>query len=340
VHEAAGHPELFSSAGGVNIPSPGNPFPFLPIEVDPPAHTRYRQFLQPWFSPGSVARLEDDIRTIVTELIDGFEAKGRADLARELAEPIPPMAIALFLGLPRQDWHAFRGMAEAMMTAAIAENHEQAAQSAMELIGYLGQQLEARRQQPRQDLLTAIVQFLLDGQPLNDEQLLGTTLFVLMAGYETTVGGIGSMLLHLARNPAAKQRLVTDRSLINSALEETLRIESPIPALSRTVTRDVCVHGVNMQKGDRVMLLFASANRDDAAFDHPERLIIDRPNNRHLAFGTGIHRCLGAHLARLEMRVVLEEVLDRIPGYRIEDEDAVEVSGVLARHAQSLPVVW
>lgn len=230
VCEAAQHPELFSSASGVTVPDFGNPMNAIPLEVDPPEHTQWRHLIQAWSSPQSAAALEPDIRTIVTGVMDAFVDRGRADLATELATPVPPLVIGRMLGLPESDWHC--------------------------------------------------------------------------------------------------------------AIEESLRLESPIQYFSRTVTRDTAIGGTTLPAGEKVLLSWASANRDPAAFDDPEAFVHDRPHNRHVAFGAGPHRCLGAHLARLELRVVLEEVLRRIPNYRLEDPGTVVMAGGINRLVRSLPVVW
>jgi cytochrome P450 len=148
------------------------------------------------------------------------------------------------------------------------------------------------------------------------------------------------MLLHLGLDPAAKERLVADPSLVPSAIEETLRLDPPVPNFARTLTRDVELHGRTLQAGDRVLLVYGAANRDEAEFPDPDALVVDRHPNRHLSFGAGVHRCLGAHLARLELRIVLEEVLAAIPDYRIEDAAAVSIKGGINRTVSRLPAVW
>jgi len=161
-----------------------------------------------------------------------------------------------------------------------------------------------------------------------------------MAGHETSVGGLSMMLMHVAKNPEVKQRLIDEPELVEKAVEEALRLEPPIQTIARTVGRDVCLHGVDLAKGDRLVLAWGSANRDSSVFQDPDEFVVDRARNPHVAFGDGIHRCLGASLARLEMRVVLEEVLRRIPDYKIEDDAKIEVGGFLARHVKRLPVDW
>jgi cytochrome P450 len=340
IREAARDTELFTSSQGVTLPPVGNPMPFLPIELDPPEHPKYRRAMQTWFSVREIEKLEPTVRAVVSGLIDTIEPDGHADLTQALAGPLPPIVIALLLGLPQEDWPRFRKLAETMVAAAEEEDQERGAVSGMELMGYLYAQIEARRTAPADDMLTRMIGIEIDGEPIAADAVLGLAFFLLMAGHETSVGGISMMLMHVAKNPDVQQRLIDDPLLIPKAVEEALRLEPPIQTIARTVSRDVCMHGVDLAEGDKVVLAWGSANRDTAIFDRPDEFVVDRARNPHIAFGDGIHRCLGAALARLEMRIVLEEVLRRIPGYRISDESQVEVGGYLARHVRRLPVQW
>jgi cytochrome P450 len=340
IREAARDPELFISSKGVTVPPTGNPMPFLPIELDPPEHTKYRRALQTWFSVREMEKLEDRIREVVTELIDAIEADGHADFGEALAGPVPPIVIALMFGLPRSDWPRFRHLAEDMVAAAEAEDLERGAAASMELLGYLHTKIADRRCQPRDDMLSRMLGIEIDGKPISADAVLALAFFLLMAGHETTVGGISMMLMHVGLNPDVKQRLVEDPQLIGKAVEEVLRLEPPIQNIARTASRDVCLHGVTIAAGERLLLGWGSANRDSAVFDDVDDFVLDRPRNPHLAFGDGIHRCLGVNLARLEMRVVLEEVIKRLPGYQITDTNDIVIGGYLARHVRRLPVHW
>jgi cytochrome P450 len=340
VREVARDPQSYTSAQGVTLPPAGNPMPFLPIELDPPEHGKYRRALQTWFSVRAVEKLESQIREIVAHLIDAVVPQGRADFTETLAGPVPPIVIALLFGLPQDDWPRFRELAESMIAAAEVEDLERGAVSSMQLLSYLNTEIEARRAQPTDDMLTRMLGIEIDGAPIPSEAVLSLAFFLLMAGHETTTGGISMMLMHVARNPDVKQRLIEQPALIERAVEEVLRLEPPIQSLARTASRDVCLHGVDIAEGEKVVLSWGSANRDPSIFDDADKFVLDRERNPHVAFGDGIHRCLGANLARLEMRIVLEEVLKRIPGYRIGDEAQVRVGGYLARHVKCLPVEW
>lgn len=331
---------VFSSAQGVSLPDFGNPVNAIPLEVDPPDHTRWRHLIQAWFSPQYVARLEPTIRAITSSLIDKFLARGHADLAQELAVPVPPMVIAHMIGLPEEDWAYYRELSETMLAAAADENSQINAEQALQLFSYLFELLESRREQPIDDLLSQIVRLQYEGRELTEEEMLGITFLLVVAGHETTVGAIGMLLLQLARHPELQDRLRDDPALRFSTMEESLRFDPPIQYFSRKVTRPTTIAGTALEEGGTVILSWASANRDPDAFDRPDDFIHDRPNNRHLAFGSGPHRCIGAHLARLEMRVALEEVLARVPTFRLADPDAAEMAGGITRWVRHLPVVW
>jgi len=243
VCEASHHPELFCSGAGVTVPDFGNPLPAIPLEVDPPEHTRWRHLIQAWFSPGAAQTLEPDIRRIVNRQIDAFVDRGHADLATELAVPVPPIVIARMLGFPEEDWHYYRKLSETMLEAAANEDSQVNAEQALMLFGYLFEALEDRRDNPRDDLLTRIVQLRYDGRPLTEDELLAITFLLAVAGHETTVGAIGALLFLLAENPEARAAIMANPSLAVGAIEESLRLESPIQYFSRTVTRETTIGG-------------------------------------------------------------------------------------------------
>jgi cytochrome P450 len=341
VKAAASDTETYSSAsGGITIPPFGNPVPFIPIEVDPPHHAGFRKPLQGWLSKGRMVALEHDLRRIVDNVVNSFIDRGRADFAVELAEPIPSMILARVLGLPEQDWSRFMQLGHTIVDAGERSDLETAGAALFELMAYLGAQIEQRRAKPTEDMLSQIVHMHVDGRPMSDDEVLGAAFFLVEAGHETTVGAISTMLLHLARRPDERRRLIENPELIGGAIEEALRFDPPVQNLARTLTKDVCLHGVEMKKGDRVLLCWGSANRDTEVFANAGELVVDRGRNHHVTFGSGVHHCLGAPLARLEMKVVLQTVLARMPNYRIENERDVEVGGLIARRVKTMPVVW
>lgn len=339
IHEAALNTEAFSNASGVIIPPAPNP-PSLCLEQDEPQHRIYRKPMQTWFSSGRMAKLEASIRSIVTALIDAVIEDGRCNIGAVLAEPVPPVVIASMLGLPEADWQWFGERNHQFLRLVSEGDYAGSQATAGELVVYLTAKLEERRSAPQNDMLSDIVAIDVDGEPISTEGALSLAYLILAAGHETTVGAIGGMLYRLASSAAIRDRLLADPSLVPSAVEEALRLESPLPGLGRMLLKDTTLAGVDMPEAERVMLLYGAANRDASVFEDAEQFKVDRPNNRHLAFGVGIHRCVGAPLARMELRVVLEEVLRRMPGIRLDPEADVVVDYHFSRSFDALPVVW
>ncbi len=340
VNGAALKDQEFSSASGITIPVINQP-PVICIGQDDPEHRKYRRPLQGWFSAKRVNALEDQVRSIVTECLDGEVEKGEGDLSALLASPVPPIVIALILGLPREDWDWFRERETEMLTCSQRGDAEGALKAVMDVHGYLGKELELRRQTPAEDMLTDIVQLEIDGEPITQENAVSLAFLILGAGHETTVGGIGGLLYQVAKDPALRDELLADPSLVDNAVEEALRLEAPLMGLGRNTRNEVEVDGVSIPAGEWVMLLFGAANRDPEVFDDPESFRLDRENvQEHLAIGAGVHRCVGAPLARLEMKVVLEEVLRRMPRVQLVDPEAVEVRWTVGRDFQGLHATW
>jgi cytochrome P450 len=335
------NPLTFCSGLGTNLPPNGFPHRFPPNEADPPDHAKWRRLAAPFFSSKAVATLESSIRTVTREHLARFVEQGSADLAKDLAVHIPAYVIADMMGFPREDAPWFAGITDELLaTAERPELAERNAQVGGELVGYLLEHLDARREHPQDDLLTELVQGEIDGRPLTPEELLGISFFFLIAGHETTVGGITFMLWRLGLNPDQRRRLIEDRSLITKAIEESLRIDSPVLHLARTVTEDTELGGTPMKARDKIMVLFASGNLDEDAFPDAATFTIDRAPNRHIAFSDGIHRCQGAAVGRIEMKVALDEILNAIPDYRIVTE-GVRFRSVQGVHSvQSLPVTF
>jgi cytochrome P450 len=340
VVEAARDTATFSSAEGISIPKVGSLIPLVPIEADPPLHTEFRRTLQHEFSRGRMEKLEPSIRRLTNELIDGFIDRGSGDLASELATPLPSIVLAELLGLPREDWNTFRGHVSALVATSKVGDTDANTETSVAFAMHFMQVLEDRRNNPRDDMLTRIVQSTVEGRTVRPEEALGLTLVTVIAGHETTVGGIGSMLMHVGSTPSVLERLLADRSLVPRAVEETIRMEAPIQGAARTVMRDVCVHGQNFRSGERIWLLYAAGNRDSETFGEPDTFDLDRKPNRHLGFGEGVHRCVGAPLAQIEMRIVLEEVLRRMPKLRLADPSAVRFEGAQSRTVGELPMEW
>jgi cytochrome P450 len=330
-------PRRYSVAGGVAYPDLAGLPPAIPLEVDPPAHRGYRDILQPHFTRAALARYEDDIRATVRSLIDGFRDRGEADLAAELAAPLPSLVIAQLFGLPEADCALFPRWAEAITGGEGSE--EEARTAGQEMTSYLSRLLEARAAEPRDDLATIVAGANLPDRPLTAEERVAMSQLLVIAGHRTTISSIASMLTLVGSIPGVQEHLLRDPTRIAGAVEECLRFEPPVLGFFRTVTEELEIDGLRVEKAERVLLSYVSANRDEERFVDADEFDPDRHPNPHVAFGAGIHRCVGAPLAQLEMRIVLEEVLDAIAGFRV-DRSSVEVRGLYTRVFTSVPAVW
>jgi cytochrome P450 len=313
-----------------------------PITSDPPTHTWARRMLLPRFGPSAIDELTPITRALADELIDGFVDAGHVDAAADYARHIPVRVIARMLGVPLKDEDIFTGWAVTILQGGFL-NLEAAAGAVMELISYFSAKLDDRERVPEadrpDDLISMLVAARQDGAPLTDRHRIGSCFLLLLAGIDTTWSSIGSSLWHLAAHPEDQQRLRAEPDLLPTAIEEFLRFYSPV-TMARYVTQDTEVAGCPMKRGDKVLMAFPAGNRDPDHFDRPDEFVIDRQRNRHFAFGTGIHRCLGSNLARMELRVAIERFLDRIPAFELADPEAVTWSGGQVRGPRSLPIGW
>jgi cytochrome P450 len=308
-----------------------------PITSDPPEHHWARRLILPAFSPKSVARYEAYSRELCRRLADRIAEDGRGDAAEGYAQQIPVRVIARMLGVDEGRADEFTGWVRGVLEfgALDPERRKAARQS---IIGFFTEQVEDRRRAPKDDLLTELLAAEVDGRPVPDSHVIGTCNLILVAGIDTTWSAIGSALWHLATHPEDRRRLVDEPALMPTAVEELLRAYAPV-TMARVVTEDVEVHGACIAAGDKVLMAFPSANRDPAAFPDPDRVVLDRAENRHVAFGVGIHRCAGSNLARMELRVALEEWLARMPEFRLAEGEEVTLAGGQVRGPRHLPVV-
>ncbi|MFI5040919.1 MAG: cytochrome P450 [Acidimicrobiales bacterium] len=308
-----------------------------PISSDPPVHTWSRRLLLPWFSNRRVAGYEPMTRALCRSLIDGFRGEGHADAAAGYAQQIPVRVIAAILGVPADLADTFTGWVRDVLEFANDAERRRAGTEA--LITYFVEQLADRRAHPGDDLISDLLQAEVDGEPVPDDYVLGTAALTLIAGVDTTWSAIGSSLWHLATHPEDRTRLIAEPEMLPIAIEELLRAYSPV-TMARIVAEDTEVAGCPMKAGDRVLMNFPAANRDPDAFPDADRVVIGRMKNRHVAFGVGIHRCAGSNLARMELRVALEEWLARIPEFRLADAAVVSWAGGQVRGPRSIPVVF
>ncbi len=307
-----------------------------PISSDPPVHHGARRLLLPAFAPQQIATREASTRAYCEELLDAVEGQDVVDAAVDYAQHIPVRVIADMLGFPRADADVFRGFV-ADVLEGINEPLETRFESMQGLFMYLSEQIQDHVANPRDDLTSFLIDAEMDGAKLDPFHVAGTIALLLIAGIDTTWSAIGASIWHLAGNPSDRQRLVDEPDLLPTAMEEFLRAYAPV-SMARLVKDDFMFNDTPMKAEDWILLSFPAANRDPALFDDADKVIIDREVNRHSAFGLGIHRCLGSHLARLELRVALEAWLARFPEFSLADPGAVTWSHGQVRGPRVLPV--
>ena len=310
-----------------------------PITSDPPAHKPAKQLLLPPFTPDAMKKLEPRVRAICNELIDEFIADGKCDAAARYTKHIPVRAIAHMLGIPEKDGELFIKWIHGILELGIKDDN--ALMSAVqEMDAYFADHLEHRKKHPSDDLISTLMNARdKDGQPLSDQHVRGSLRLLLIAGIDTTWSAIGSSLWHLAKTPADRNRLIAEPELMPLAVEELLRAYSPV-TMAREVMKETTVSGCPVKPGNMVLLSFPAANRDPAMFPDADKVVIDRTENRHAAFGLGIHRCVGSNLARMEMTVAIEEWLKRIPDFRLDPAGNVTWSEGTVRGPRQLPMLF
>jgi cytochrome P450 len=298
-----------------------------------------RMALIPPFTPQAVARLEPQTRAVCNELIDRVIGQGRGDGAVDYAQHIPVRVIAHMLGIPAEHGDQFR----AWITMALQDgitNQAALKQAEEEISAYFTEQITKRRDRPGDDLVSFLIKARLpDGEPFSDRQVLGALRLLLVAGIDTTWSAIGSTIWHLGTHPGDRERLVREPELIPTAIEEFLRAYAPV-TMAREIVDDGELGGCPMRKGEMVLLSFPSANRDPEKFPDAGRVRIDRKKNPHVAFGLGIHRCIGSNLARMEMRIALEEWLKRIPDFELDKDRPMTWSEGTVRGPRLLPIIF
>lgn len=333
------HPGLFTSEKSTRVPKTEEP-QRPPVEIDPPRHAKYRMILAPAFAPRSVNALEPQIRALTVDLIEKFAANKRCELVADLASPLPTGIFTQLMGLPIEDAEQFHRWKDTINHQSHTEAEREAVHHAVtDTIAYLKAVLDARRAEPKDDIATQLVQAELSGEPVDEEEMLWMAFLLFLGGLDTVTSALTFSFAHLARNASDRNRIVSDPSIIPSAIEEFLRRDAVI-LLGRVASEDIELAGQQIKAGDMILLNSIAANRDGRQFPEPDQAWLDRTPNRHLTFGVGPHRCVGSHLARLELRIVLEEFHKRIPDYRLEEGSEIhrhlnQVAGI-----ESLPLVW
>jgi hypothetical protein len=303
------------------------------VQMDPPAHKKLRTLVTHAFTPRVVAQLEPRIASLTNELLDAVADRGQMELVADLAYPLPVIVIAELLGVPSSDRHLFKQWVDKMFasserisldkrTKEQQEMIDEALEQNKHLTDYLGVHAAERRRKPREDLLTKLVEADIDGERLSDTEVVNFANILLLAGHITTTLLLGNTVLCLDREPQQAARVRADRSLVPTAIEESLRFLSPFAALGRATNRDVEIGGKAVPADQALMVWIAAANRDPRQFSDPDTFDVTRHPNPHLGFGRGIHFCIGAPLARLEGRVAMNILMDRLPGLRTDPDAA------------------
>ncbi|OZG28880.1 cytochrome [Williamsia sp. 1138] len=338
VRYAQRNPEIFSSAKAFDAISAV--VKLIPLAVDPPEHKRYRRILDPMLAPKMIDRIEDRLRDQVRELIDAFATTGRCDVVQDIALKFPTQAILTLFGLPLEDLQQFLDWVDALIGGAVAElaaPSEAQMTAALGLFGYLQTHIERKRANPGDDMLSDILSLSGD-DAWEDSEVLGLGFLFVLAGLDTVTATIGFTMMNLAENEQLRRAIIADPDLIAPFIEESVRLELPAPLTPRITTEEVEVDGLTIPADSRVMLVLATANREPENSDHPDTIDIEDPVS-HLSFGGGVHRCLGSHLARRELRLTIEEFHARITDYHIPEGFTPQVvfpGGTL--HLDSLPL--
>jgi cytochrome P450 len=341
IAEAAHDHEHFTTTVGPTIPLFGRPYGSKPLTSDPPEHGKYRSILQPFFSPRAIAGMEPIIRELVQEHIAGFVEDGHADLMKVLGEPIPAQALGLLLGLDRRRALEILANNKASQRSGVGEDSGALEQARARALRILTEEIESRRAEPRDDLLSTIVHAEIDGEPVSDDVRYGMVSMLFVAGVDTTVSGITNTLALLCDyDEGYRGELLADRDALDRFIVESLRFDAPVFGLARSVVGGACMRGVEMQDGDRVLLVWPSGNRDPERIPDPDRFDPDRKPGGNVTFGWGRHRCIGDHLAKLEIRVVVEEVLRAIPAFTRASVGPLPRRLDLEHGPSALEVVW
>jgi hypothetical protein len=338
VYGAVRDPKLFSSFPN-GVPSSSRTSRHIPLELDPPDHAKYRLLLAPMFSPRATATMADSVRRTASTLIAAFADQGSCELVAQFSRPLPTQVFAEMMGLPVGDAHLFEEWIELIIRPPLENAAAIREQASRAVYDYLARLLAERAGQPaRDDLIGVLLRSQVDGRGLNQHEMLEMCWLLFEAGLDTVQAAIGHAVLLLAADAELQDRLRRNPEDVPAAIEEFLRYESHV-SMGRTVTTETDFHGYRLRRGDRVLVVPAGADRDEGYFESPDRVDVDRADKRHLAFGAGPHRCLGSHLARLEMRIALEQLHAHLGPYRLDpDRPVVRARPGFVRSFTSLPL--
>ncbi len=337
------HPEIFSSEMDIQM-ALGTERPMIPQQIDPPIQTTFRRILDPQFSRRRMELIEPSVRAHARQLVDAFADDGECEFNSAFAIPLPCTAFLRLMGLPTEELELFLELKDGIIrphtqTDDPNEASEIRARTGKRIYAYFENLIEERRMRKGVDLMSHLVTVELDGRKLTHNEILDISFLLLLGGLDTVTATLGCSVAFLANHPEHRSRIAAEPALIPAAIEELLRLETPVSLVPRVAKRDIALHGVEIAQGQLVSLLLGASNLDDAEFTTAQTADFDRERNRHLAFGAGPHRCLGSHLARMELRVALEEFHARIPDYQIKRGETPRYSPGI-REVQYLPLTW
>ncbi|MEA3178008.1 MAG: hypothetical protein QOI59_1531 [Gammaproteobacteria bacterium] len=331
------HPKIFSTQGATPFPrDPNDYFYMIPLEIDPPDHRKYRGLIDPMLTKAAVGELQATISQLANRLIDQFIARGSCEFTTEFGRPLPVSVFLDLMGLPQQMRDTFVGWAMGLLHS---QDRKIAQQCMHETVAYLRKVIQEKTTAPDSSLLSAIVHGRKDDAPLSPQDIFGFTFFLFIAGLDTVFATLNNVFLWLARNPDRREEIRANPEQIDRVVDELLRVFS-VTFSGRTVMQDQVLGAVQLKKGDRVTCILPAANYDPSVFENPRQVNFHRPRKPVLAFGGGVHSCMGAHLARLELRICISEFLRRIPDFRVTDGARVEYwpGGVVG--PKTVPLSW
>jgi len=331
------HPKIFTTLGATPFPrDPNDYFYMIPLEIEPPHHRKYRGIIDPMLTKPSMEGLRDSIQQLANRLIDQFIDKGRCEFTTDFGRPLPVSVFLDLMGLPQAMRDTFVGWAIGLLHA---QDRKIAGICMSETVAYLREVIEEKKLQPDNGLLSAIAHGRPDGEPLTQQEIFGFTFFLFIAGLDTVFATLNNVFLWLARNPDRRREIIATPDNIERIVDELLRVFS-VTFSGRTLTQDCEIRGVKMKQGDRVTSVLPAANYDPAAFQNPKEVNFHRSRKPVLAFGGGAHSCMGAHLARLELKVSITEFLRRIPDFQVAAGARIDYwpGGVVG--PKSVPLQW
>jgi cytochrome P450 family 130 len=309
------------------------------VMLDPPEHTAFRRLVSRGFTPRAVREVEPEVRAYVAERLDAFVAAGGGDIVVDLFKPLPSMVVAHYLGVPTEDRDRFDGWSDAIVAASSSGRPDHAAEATMAMLGYFSELIERRRQEPADDTVSHLVAAGVGDDDAGLLSILGYVFAMVTGGNDTTTGALGGAVQLLAGHPDQRSLLVADPSLVKGAVEEFLRLTSPVQCLARTTTRDVELHGVTIPAGRKVLLCYGAANRDPRKYGaDADQLDVLRIPTQILTFGQGGHHCIGNAAARMMAKVALEELLDRIPSFTVDPAGVTWAPGPYVRRPLTVPL--